>query len=510
MRLVDLDPSDVGLLQQISRVLISRGQVDRATDLLERALKADGLDRKSTTFVNLHRDLGTLYAAQGRMPEAATSFEVLLGAIKDPTAYGIGRRERIGLIADPETTYERLGEVFLEAERTDLAVQAFEEAAAARRGKPGVFEYNLARVYLKAAQPAKALERIDAYVAKGRTDRGRAAYDLLVEILTAAGREDDVAGRLEEIAAERPDDPFVRLTLADRLAAAGDLDAAAKLYEQALESAKDGQGYAGLARVYAKRKDAGKVVETLARAAVAGASDETLAEVIAEVAADEALTAAVLKSAASDAEPVPPRIDFSSAYLLAKLASKADRLDDASTFYRVAARLRPDRASELHEEFGQKLLAADRYDEAAKLFREALDGPADDATRLSYLFFLSNALELSGKTDEALAAVRDGLRIAPDSPLFRYQEGWVHFHARHWEQAEALLRKTAADFRRPTGSACNRCGRSRRCSSSKARRRRARKCWSRRSPSSRTTSASTTTWAIYMPTPARSSARPRR
>ena len=301
LKLAERDPSDTNLLQQVARVLIAQGQVAQATKLLERAVASEAVPRKSALYVLLHRDLGVLYAAQGKTDPAAAAFAVLFDALQSPETYALSPRDRAALLADPETTYERLGGVFLSAGKSDLAVAAFEQAAAARRDRPGILQFNLARVYLKAGQPDKALAQLDEYVDAGRSDRGRAAYDLLGEALTALERQDEFTGRLEQIAAAEPKNQDVRLVLADRLLKGGRLDEAAALYEAAIAGKPDSSAYLGLAAVYRQRKVAGKLMDLLGKAAVAGASDDALREALAAIAADEKLTAAVFGAAAPQA-----------------------------------------------------------------------------------------------------------------------------------------------------------------------------------------------------------------
>ena len=424
LKLVELDADDINLLQQVSRVLIAQGQVVQATTLLERAVASEEVPRGSAVYVNLHRDLGVLYAAQGKTEPAANAFAVLFDALQSPERYTLSDRERVALLANPETTYERLGQVFLNAGKSDLAVEAFEQAALARRDRPGILQYNLARVYLQAGQADKALAELDKYIDAGRIDRGRAAYDLLGEVLTALGQGDQLTARLRIIADAEPKNQNVRLVLADQLAAAGLYDGAAELYEAAIETEADATAYLGLAGIYRQRKAADELIDTLARAAVAGAPDAALQESIEAISADKELTDAVFVAAAPAAAADPPELSFVAAYLLAKLAVEAERSADAQTYFRLASRVRPDKGVELLDELGKFLLGNKQYAEAVTVYRETLDRPSvDGLARANVLFRLSLALEFAGRTDEALAAIDEAAKLAPQEPLLHYQTG---------------------------------------------------------------------------------------
>ncbi len=387
-----------------------------------------------------------MYAAQGDNEKASKAFEVLLEALKNPAAYGLDARQREALVADAETTYERLGQTFLDAGKTDLAVEAFEKAAESRRGKTGILQYNLARVYLKAGDAQKALEQLEAYIEADRTDRGRAAYDLLVEVLTALKKDGEITDRLKAIIEKDDKNPYAKLVLADQYAKADKLEEAAALYEAAVEETKDAAGYLGVADVYRRQKRSDKLVEYLAKGAFAGASDQSLLEAITQVTEDDALTEAVIASGRAEVEAKPPTIDFASGYLLGKLAIQAKRYEDADLFYRSAIRIRPDRAAALYEEYGRQLLLADRYEDAVNVYRDALDAPGDDAAKLNFMFRLSQAQEFLGKTDEALLTVDKALTIAPTASLLHYQKGWVHFHAQHWDEAAILFEQVIEQF----------------------------------------------------------------
>lgn len=445
LKLVELDP-DAALMQQLSRVLVTRGQIAEAAALLERAAAAGTIDRKSAQYVSLQRDLGVLYAAQGQAEEASAAFEVLLDAIKNPDAYGLDARARAALLADPKTNYDQLGQTFLDANKTDLAVEAFEKAAEARRNKPGVLQYDLARVYLKAGKTDKALEQLETYIRDERTDRGRAAYDLLGEVLAALGREKEIDDRLRAIIERDAGNPHAKLVLAERYVAADKLDDAAALYEQALEDLQDPSGYLGLAEIYRRQKKADKLVELLARAAVAGAEDDALNDALTQVAQDKDLAGQILDKGRADAAAQPPKLDFATAFLFGKLAAEAGRVDDAGTFYRLAARIRPDRAADIYEELGLALLLAEKYDEAIETYRKALESPADDPARAQLLFRLSQALEFAGRTDEALARIEEALKIIPEASLLHYHRGWIHLHAKRWDEAAALFRQVIERF----------------------------------------------------------------
>ena len=60
-------------------------------------------------------------------------------------------------------------------------------------------------------------------------------------------------------------------------------------------------------------------------------------------------------------------------------------------------------------------------------------------TNLLQAFLLSQAEEMAGNTDAALAAVAEARKTIPDHPLLAFQEAWIHYHAHNWDTAIPLL-----------------------------------------------------------------------
>ena len=447
LKLIEFDPRDVRLLQQLARVLITQGQLTQAADLLERGLKRGGVEKRSPEAVSLNRDLGVIYASQGKSEKAADAFEIVFAALRDPDGYGLGSRERAAIASDPETTFERFGQLFLDAKRSKVAIEAFKEAAKSRTGQPGILLYDLARVYAGDGRSEKAIEQLETYVEKKSTDRGRQPYDLLVKLLIELKREETIVPRLRDIADQDPSNAFIKLTLADRFRLANQRDEAQKLYQEALKKVQDAEGYLGLAAIWRDEHRTEPLLDALARAAVAGASDQDLDRELEATVADTNLIDKVFADFSALTSATPPRIDFATSYLLGKLAISAHRSADATQFYGLAMKIRPDRVANLADELAQGLLADDQYQIAVKELRTALNRPGiDDAGRVSLLFRLTQALEMDGQTDQALIVLNQAMRIAPDVPLLMFQRGWIYLHAKQWDSAEQALLSVIEKF----------------------------------------------------------------
>lgn len=447
---VELNPDDHQLLMQAGALLINRGDLSGAIELLEKAAKSPGIETESPLFVNLMRDLAILYSAAERKEDAAVAFEVVFNALQNPDKFKLDFRTRGQLLNNPATNYERMGQVFLDAKKTELALQAFQKAAESKKGPAaGNLSFNLAQVYLQADQGEKALEEIQKYIDQQRQSKGRVAYELLADILKKLDRSKDLLPRLEAAAEKDSRNSTLQFFLADQYVAADRLEEAEKLYKKTLESASELPGYIGLASVYRRQNKPAELLETLGKGyAEAGDLKGFTAEFKAIV-ADEKLLGAILENGDKLLAEDPPKIDFAAGYALANLAADGKKTEAAEKYYRFILSLRKERAGLVLEELGSHYAEVKKYAEAAKVYQEAVDDPALAENRPSFLYQLSRVLELGGNTEAALKAITSAQQVIPNDPLLRFQEGWVYYHSHRFDEAIERMEKLIADFPQP-------------------------------------------------------------
>ena len=193
---VSLNPDDYQLLRWLSRQMIRQQKLPQAIKLLEQARRSKAIDHKSVVFVNVMRDLGLIYMGTGKAQAAAECFEVVFAALKDPRGYQLDDRSRRALLANPVTSFERMGEVFLAAKRNRLAVEAFRAAAKQGQGNPATLGFNIARVHVETGKFQEALSELQIYFDKKQASKGRAAYQLLARILKGLKKSGELVGQL--------------------------------------------------------------------------------------------------------------------------------------------------------------------------------------------------------------------------------------------------------------------------------------------------------------------------
>lgn len=444
LKAVELSPDDFQMLQRVGIQLAAKQRVPEALKLMEQAARSNRLDRQSGQFVLIMRDLGLLHLITGQFEKAADAFEVVLDAKVDPEKYHLDPQIRAELEKHQRTTFEAIGQVFLEAKRPDRAIVALERAAQAKKTKPGNIAFSLAQAYLMTGKPDQALQHLQTYLDAQLQSKGKAAYLLLAEILKAQSKTDDLIPRLEQLAASDQHNLTLQFFLAQQYVAANKLDDAEKLLKKTLEKEKSIEGYVGLAALYRRQSRPADLLQALAQAFARESELEKVAEELERelqaISADEKLVASLLDVGKQQLDG-DSKLDFGSSVLLGKIAAQNKRLEDAEKFYRFAVKLRRDRAGGILEELGKHFLEAKQFAEAAKIFREAATDPALTNAKPNFLFLLSQAEEMGGNTEAALAAIAEARKVIPDHPLLDFQEAWVHYHAHQWDTAVPLFEK---------------------------------------------------------------------
>ncbi len=456
---VSLNPDDYQLLRWLSRQMIRQQKVPQAIQLLERARKSKAIDHKSVVFINVMRDLGLIYMGTGKAKAAAECFEVVFAALKDPRAYQLDDRSRRALLANPVTSFERMGEVFLAAKRTGLAIEAFRAAAKQGQGNPATLGFNIARVHVETGKFKEALTELQVYFDKKQTSKGRAAYELLARIFKELKKSDDLVGHLEKLAAHDPDNPSLKIFLADQYVAAGKFDKARPLFEKALAKANSADreaGHWGLSVLHRRGGRPRELLESLGRAVDARGDVNRLDAELKAVAEEKELRKKVLAEAAKQAADDQGTAPFARRLVAARLAIQLKQNEPAVTLLgwalaaekstrEVKDRVLLDQLRRHVEDLARVLMVDEKYLPAAGLLRSAADDRALGVFKPQFLFQLSQAYEFGDKTKQALAAIGEARRTS-NHPLLHYQEAWIYYHAHQWDKAVPMFERVIKQF----------------------------------------------------------------
>ncbi len=471
---VELDPSDHRLLRRLAVHMAAQGNLPDAIGLLEKAVQSKTLKKNSGVFVMLMSDLAVYYGATGQALKAADCYRVVFDALVHPDKFKLDFRTRRMLESNPATRFERIGQAFLDAKRPKQAVDAFERAAKARKGKPGTLSYNLARVYLQTNQRDKALSELQKYFDAQLQSKGSTAYELLADILKQMGKSGELIGRLEELAKKDLRNSTLQYFLAGQYVARNRLKEAEALYKKTLAGSGDAEGYAGLAVVYRRQNQPEKLLDALSKALTDVVDALLLARMRGQrdsenphlkrfeaemkpLRENEKLLDGLLAAGRKLAQGENPQLEFAGSYILATLAAEARNSDAAVQFFRFAIKARRERAQPIYEELGGHLLIVRNYAEAVNVFREAVNDPALAGSKPNNLLRLSQALEWNRETKAALEAIQQARKIvagnAAGKALLDYQEGWIYYHSRQWDKAVPVFEQIIAKSQQAKGIA---------------------------------------------------------
>jgi len=450
------NPTGFDLVVAMAAVFARQSQLSEGVNLLQSALAMPNLKPQSLQDLYLRRDLGLYLRMQGNFARAAEEYKYVFDAIRNPD---LSKEILEKVLIDPGKLYDDFGDVFLKAEQPELALQAFEEANKYREAKPGINSFNLATVFRQTGKPEKALEELQHYFDAQMQTRGRAAYELLDELLVQLNRQEELIPRLEALQKLDGHNDSLRFFLADQILKSGDLDRATALYTNGRDKVTDPRALVGMLSVYRQQKNSEKLLEVLTRAysSVPRADDKALLQQMApdvrtlasrfeeEIQAlledKEAFTAlTTYAKTLEDLEADEPRIEFVQAYILGKLASEADQTAQAMHFYKLAISMRNDPPPMLYTELASQLIDSQHYDEAVGILNEAVGHPSSTLQREKwrFLYLLSYAHSFQGKTDQALEVIHEAQKLQP-IPMMQYQEAWIIYHARRWDDALTLF-----------------------------------------------------------------------
>ncbi|MFG0334860.1 MAG: tetratricopeptide repeat protein, partial [Maioricimonas sp. JB049] len=451
------------LVRGLAAVMARAGDVSEAATLIGKALEIPGLYAGSLTELLLRRDIGLFYRLGGEGDKAAESYRLVFNALQATGDDALPEEDRAKLLGDPGTTFDEMGQVFLDAKLPDLAVKAFEEAARYRASRPAIHSYNLATVFRQTGQPEKALNELQKYFDAELQSKGRSAYQLLKELLQELDRSDELLPKLEVLAERDPRNNPLQYFLADEYVASGELEKAETLYTEKLNGTQDPRGAVGLVAIYRRQDRPEKLLDALTRAftVVPMPEDEATLQQLNEdlrelskrfagevdaLAEDEQRLGGLMKLGRSLQEGNEPKLEFVQAYFLGKLAVQAKRTEDVENFYRRAIDMRNDPPAVLFRELGEYLVDAKEYGKAASVYGEAADHTSDNLQQLRWMFlyFQSFALEYDGATDAALAAINEARGLRPDNPALQFQAGWIHYHSRQWDKAIRIFEDVIA------------------------------------------------------------------
>ena len=450
LKAIQADPGNYRVLRRLAIVMAGEeADIDRAVELLNAALESPSLKPNSPYFVTLKLDLGLIFKMTGEKEKAADCYEVVFDARMQPDKYQLSFKLRDELGKRVTSSYERIGEVFLDAKRIELAIRAFEQAAREQKGKPGVLSYNLASVYVQTGEYDKALTELQKYLDAELQTKGKQAYALLAKILEEKGLSEELLPRLEALLEKDRRNRPLQLYLAEQYLAADKVSMAEDLFKKLLAGSSDVEAQLGLVGVYRKQLRSEDIISSLAKIFVRASRDAELQRSLQlemkSISEDEKLMDAIISTGTKLSAPDVGKLEFLQSYLLARICMEAKRFEAVVQFYGVAIKQRREQAGSFYNELGEYLFQQNQYKLVAEVYQDAVDTPTLVRQKHIFLYFMARALEMTGKTDDALKANAEARELRPEIAGFHFQHGWIYYHAHKFDKAielfEAFIKK---------------------------------------------------------------------
>lgn len=452
VKLAQESTSDPELPRRIGMFMAENGNIKMAVKLLARAAKImDSTDKPAADRLAVDTELARLDFLDGQFADAAALLDKVAAAMAHPKDYGLDEVARQTLAGDGGATYELMANVYLEVDRTKEAAEAFRKFND-MAPKSTILSLNLARVDQKSKHPAEALAKLQTYFDSHPSDLGLGELAFLSEVLKDLKQSDQLVPRLQKLHAAMPNNPAISFDLAERYVKAGKPAEAKPLYASIVKAKPTAEAYQALVKIDRQSGDMPALLQVLGDVAEKTESLDALGDEGKSLAADAKMVDSLLDLAEKNHSAAKPA-DFGPLLAAASLAADRKEFDRAGKLYDLAIKANPKQKSDLLLTWGLTLLAADKNGQAVKVLQRGLDEgglPADQPPAFDY--YLSEALEMTGKTDQALklATAMAGKKSAASDVRFLSRPAWVLYHAKRYDEAyrtyKDLIDKHDADF----------------------------------------------------------------
>jgi len=427
-------PVEPALLRQLALYLTQTGDRAGAIRFYERALAAG--PASPADGLRLQFELGRLHFLEGDSVRAAERLEPVFAALQNESDGRLSAEDRRALLEQPALAWRLFAEAFLAANRFDQAEAAFARSQQANSSE-GLRAFAAARVARGRGDTDESRRQLQAYFASKSAEAGADPYDLLLQ---GVADEQAALAELKRLHADDPENAALRLVLARRSLAAGDLALARELLERSVAERLTPEVMQPLAEAYRLQNDWTALVLHLGKVLEASGGLAAVQEQVRWLAADPAQIAAL--SAAADelarSQPLarPVRLALALVALEGRQYSLAEKwfnaaLDDSNK----------DQAADLFLGWGVGLLLADQNSAGVLVLERGVERNFAEPAGSLLRYQLAGALALGEQYDAALHQARRAAALRSQSPEFAVRVPWVLYHAGQYAEAAVEFEK---------------------------------------------------------------------
>lgn len=441
--LSERDSKDELALLRAMIYLSSTEQDERAIGLYESALAA-GAERKDEIWFELHKIAGGVYKLLQRPQLAAKALSKVRHALEKPETYNLDKETYRLNDETAQALYLIMSDAFLDAGRPEDAMAALELAKQHDTDK-SYAAFAEARILLKQDDAEAALEKLALYFKSNSEEAGREPYRLLEDILQHQGRSDRYIKRLETLLADHPGNTTLGTYLAEQYSKAGRPQDAKRLHLKLIKSRPTAEGYRALAGIYREAGDVQQLLELLGDLVVQADSLAPLGDELAAILKSNRMRTALFAEGRKLDKQAIDRT-FGSYLAIGMLAMEAKQFDIAKEFYgRILKSEHPERPSVLLS-WGLDLLMAKQYAASSSVLQQGLDEKLFAREQSVINYYLSGALVMQDRFDEAIVAAQKAVDKQPDSAESLSRLAWVLFQAKKTDASKKLYQSLIAQY----------------------------------------------------------------
>jgi tetratricopeptide (TPR) repeat protein len=447
---VEKEPTDPALMRRLAAFVSEQGENEQALRLYEKTaeLFKKSPEKSSPMSVLMSLEMGRLYFLEKRYDLAAQQFAAVMKALDSPAEFGLDETARKAILGGGNAAYRLFAEAFLEAGRAEDALAAYQQAEEVQ-SDASQFSLGKARVEFLQGDIIAAEKTLQKCLENPKAELGTAPYQLLDQILAKQDKSIEVVPRLAKLGTGNHRNIALGIYLAEKYQEASENDKAAEIYRELLRDDKDGpqvEAYQGLASIYAQQKRTKALLALMGKAAALTGSLDLLGKAGEEIEANKEVVSLLLKQGDAVWNDKPENVLLGERLALAELALADEKWEAADAWFDRAMQVRTERKVEPVLAWGFRLLLANRHQSAARAFQRILDEKLLPGDNAAAHYYLAGALEMEGKTEEALRFAREGARLQKDSPQFAARAAWILYHAKRYDEAKAEYLKLLEQF----------------------------------------------------------------
>ena len=435
-----IEPGDTDTITRLVNYYRQKNEPSGAEAILKDVLANENLDAKAAGRLVAEYELGKLYSGPLRQfDKAADAFAKVVERLddKDVNRFPAGDLRRI-LGGDEASAYEEFGLIFLQANKLDLAVKAFERGLVYDPEDPEL-PLLLVQTLLKQNQGERALALIEQFLK--RQPQGIEGYELLSTVLKKLNRENELTARLEAAAKTDSKNATLAYFLADHYREIGQVEKADELEKALLAAAPSNQAFTARALSLLKRKKPAEFLRVVTEALTRPGGLEAIKEPLQAAITDPSFSLEVIKAGKTLLEANPPTISNDGVTLLAYLANRSGNLEAFLPIQRLALEKNP--SPQAYRELTKVHVDLKHFADAAATVKEMIEKYPQERN-VRQLNELVSYLRLAEKPDDAVEVAREALKLEPNDYEAQVQLAVILNQTGKSDEAIAMLRDIVA------------------------------------------------------------------